>query len=262
MKVVVFGGFRTHILLAHDVVGTIIDNEPTFKGLVREGEFYLRRGRRVMRVTHHGQYPEVHVVVKALEDIWLQEMGLTVKLAGEGEWLAHYRDHTVKGPYDLNNAMDEHHNTVHFSRVRSSPHFCTSVDYRELGTTWRITSPQPGFAALLDNIARVVPWRRCQVFDRNWMLRGVYQPAWSFVRAWELAAGAHLKDVPPGTTQLHLTSWGAGAGAVVNEHGHTPEPGATITSADGFDKLQQPETWRLLKRGHSVHQTVKIKRLP
>lgn len=264
-KIVTWCGFRTHILLPSrpgrkGVVGSIIDDKPTWPGLTAfthdDTTEYSRDGWPILRMTRfplkHRAGRATRVTIRALTEVWVQEMGLTIRIAGEGAWYAMHRSGWYEGPYTLRNIEDPFKNTKHFSRVRGSENFTRFLDYKVGRSKLRIRSALPGFARLLDRAVRPVPWPGCSVFGKDWDVAGAYVPAYEHIRRIELSGGARLHDVPPNTTQLHWTQWTGGAGAVVNAEGHTPPPGTNVTKDMGYDRLHNPLSWRRLLPGHAA----------
>jgi hypothetical protein len=261
--ITVWAGFRAHVLLLpHDVVGSIIDNRPTFSGLTEAGGSIFRGSREVLQIDRAERNGKTVVTVTATTDVWLQEPGLTVKVAGDGTWRGFgLRNQWTSPPYPLHQ-KDAHRSTIHFSRVmfldrkgkRPNPRYTVGLEYREDGACWRFRS-DGGFRKLLDTPADAVPWPDCEVFAEGFPLVGVYLPLWEPLLRWELAAK------PPNIAQAHFIGWPGGAGAVVNALGRTPQPGEDVTASSGFDRLHRPDSWRCLRAGQSISQTVSMRRL-
>jgi hypothetical protein len=258
MQIVDHGSFRTHLLIPNDVVGAFTPDKPPVGWLSAVQDLqtttYFRNNKSVMRVERRREAWRV----TALADIWLQEPSVTVKVAGRGAWWGKRKDGKWEGPFTLKNVVDPFKNTVHFSRVRSSPRFCEFVEYREDGQRWRWRS-DGGFADLINKKASpkiLEACKGCYIFNQPWRLSGVFSPSWQMLRSWEASGGARLIGVPPGTTQLHLHGWAGGPGCVVNAQGKTPPPGHQLTRGDGYDLLWSPTSWRLLKAGRSIEQLI------
>jgi len=271
MKIVDAGAFRTHILLPHDVVGSFTPDAPPNHWLtVTETRAaqdkppftwtYSRNDVPVLRVTHR----ENKWLVTALVALWLQEPCITTKVAGQGAWYVRRQDGKWEGPHTLKNINDPYKNTVHPSRIHSSPRCAQWVEYREGGQALQFMS-DGGFQKILNNQKPNVKGLEndsigCAI---NWslpnMTRGVYVPKWTRIRFWELSGGARLpKGYPPGTTQFHMSGWGGGPGAVVNDKGLTPPPGTEHASQKGYNLVWNPAAWRFLRPGQSIQQTLTL----
>ncbi len=250
----VWAGFRTHLLLAHDCVGSIIDDKPTFPGVTVDQGVYSREGTPFLKVEKQGDHSRTRVTVRALQDVHLQEPGLSVKIAGEGTWRGFgFHGQWTSGPYTLKQ-KDAHRSTVHFPRVKTSPKFTVGVEYREGATRYRLRS-DGGFVKLLNMPPAVIPWEHCEVFSQGYPLEGVVGDPDEVLRRWELAG------LPPNVGQMHFLGWTGGAGAVVNAQGRTPPPGTDVTAADGYDRLWNPRSWRRLGKGQAIVQTLSLRRL-
>jgi hypothetical protein len=254
--ILVFGGFRVHLLLPNDVVGSIIDGQPTFKGLTEAGGTFFRGSREIL----HVERKDVTTTVTALAELWIQEPGLSVKIAGGGEWRGvgpkgHYVKTTagVDGWLPLEQ-KDARKSTVHFHRVRSNPDYCVAVDYRENGTRWRFRS-DGGFSRLLNGpqpLPSVLPWPRAQVFGRDYKLAGTVTGTTQLL-GWELAGH-------PDSDWLNLLGWKGGAGAVVQ---NVPPYRADQILHPGvpIDRLWDPRSWRRMRPGDSIAQTLTMRKL-
>lgn len=252
MNLLELGGFRTHLLLPHDLVGSIIDDAPTFHGLEVQAangtDLYLRHDKSVMRVEHQRGDGRIKVTVTALAPIWVQEMGLTAKVQGDGTWggIGRYGQWTSP-PYTVRQ-KDAHKSTIHFSRVRTSRNFTVAVQYAEGGKRWTFRSG-PGFSRLLGEPPQDVPWHGCDVFGRGWQLKGVIEDPAEVLRRWELAGH-------PEADWMHFHGWSGGAGAVVQ--GVPPYRADQILHPNvPIDHLwNAPRGWRKLEAGRSVSQTL------
>ncbi len=261
----VWGGFRCHILLPHDVVGTIIEDRPTWPGLTVEGssdhgDLYLRRDQPVLVVWREGN----KTTVTAKQDVWLQEPGLSVRLNrfDDAVWRGFGRDlEWTTDPIHLRHQTPDglpqaYVSTVHFPRGKLNPKYTIGVTYRQplrVGVFNRLhIQSDGGFTRLLDVIPREYPppWQGCQVFGHGYELQGVCpNVSEKPLRRWELTGH-------PTSDQMHFLGWTGGAGAVVNEDGRTPPPLARVEASDGYDRLWDPRSWRCLKKGHSISQTL------
>jgi hypothetical protein len=261
----VFGGFRSHILLPHDVVGAISTDKRTWSWIEvqeREGEeLYVRHGKPVLRISSVVSHPpgvtRKRVVMAALTEVWVQEPGLQVNIAGAGTW----RGYGPRGRWTSDTYLlrqkDAHKATVHFPRVRTHPNYTVGVEFRNSQNSerWRIGS-DAGYAKLLAQPVQQVPWVGCEVFGEGYDLAGVYvdlseRP----LRRWELAGK------PPDIGQMYFLGWVGGPGVVVNDKGRTPVPGVDVTAADGFNLLWHPRSWRRLRPGQVLSQTLTMRRL-
>ncbi len=265
----VWAGFRVHFLLPHDVVGTIIDNKPTFLGItvhaLGDGEIYCRERIPFLHVKRQGKERASTVRVSALAEVWVQEPGLAVKIAGGGEWRGH-------GPLGWTSpwrpleskpgeVLPAHRRTVHFSRVRwlnpaktkPNPEYTTAIHYRDRTGLWRLFS-NGRFSELLDHPPGPVPWRGCQVFSKGYEVAGTASNPCEKLRRWELA------PLPPDTGQMYFLGWTGGAGVITNAEGETPEPGTVVTEGMGYDKLWNPHAFRRMLPGAWIEQTVRMAR--
>lgn len=256
-----FGGFRAHLLYAGEFVGTIINGRPTFRTLELDGSVFRYRGVPLLDVFRVDGTARTVVRVRALTaGVWLQEPGLTIRVAGAGEWrgfgIGGHWTPTTAGvdrwlPLD---GPDAYRATVHWSRIRElgpgkrNPGYTVGVAYRSGPVRWRFRS-SGGFRELLEGSAPApVPWEGCRVFGHDWRLTGTVSGLEQF-RRWELAR--HGDE-----GWLHFFGWTGGAGAVVNRAGRTPPPGSSPGPADGYTYLWNPRSWRELKPGASIEQTV------
>jgi hypothetical protein len=245
--ILVWSAFRCHVLLPHDCVGSIIDGQPTWPGLTVEGGIFRRNGKPVLLVDSHIGPKRTRVVVTALEDVWLQEPGLVVKIAGEGTWRGFDDTGTwTSRPYSLKQ-KDAHRSTVHFSRIKTNPFYTEGVEYCEGAVAYRFHS-DGGFAKLLNMPPGKVPWEGCQVFGRDYELAGVVENPNEVLHRWELAGK------PPNIGQMYFLGWTGGAGCVVNEEGRD-------VGAPGNRFLWQPRSWRRLGKGQHITQTLWMRRL-
>ncbi len=233
----VWGGFRSHILLAHDVVGTVIDGRPTWPGMQVDNDgVYFRKDQPVMSLKHEAN----RFTLLALQDVWLQEPGLSVKIDryDDAVWRGFGRD--LEWTTDLirlrhqtpDGLPQAYRSTVHFPRGRLNPKYTIGVTYRHqvrLGVYERLhIQSDGGFTRLLDVIPNEYPppWQGCEVFGQGYELQGVCPNVSERpLRRWELAGH-------PTSDQMHFLGWGGGAGAVVNEDGRTPPPLAQIRHSE------------------------------
>lgn len=247
-QILVWAGFRTHLLLPNDVVGSIIDGEPTWPGLTVTDGVYRRDGKPVLTVATHAGPKRTRVVVTATEDVWLQEPGLAVKVAGEGTWRGVGPDGAwTSRPYTLRQ-KDAHRSTVHFPRVKANPFYTVTVEFADPdGGRVRFHS-DGGFSKLLNMPPGDVPWEGCQVFGRDYELAGVVENPDEVLHRWELAGK------PPNIGQMYFLGWTGGAGCVVNEEGRD-------VGAPGNRFLWQPRSWRRLGKGQTISQTLTVRKL-
>ncbi len=246
-EILVFGGFRSHVLIPHDVCGSIIDNVPTWGGMtVDPAGIYWRNSKAILSVSRHEKDGATRVVVRAFDDVWLQEPGLVVKIAGEGVWRGYGPNGKWTSPIYKLRQKDAHRSTVHFSRVKTNPDYTVGVEYRVGGTRLRFHS-DGGFTKLLDTPAGDVPWTHCQVFGEGYELDGVVSGP-ETLRRWELAGRA------PDIGQCYFLGWTGGAACVVNKDGRD-------VGAPGDRFLWQPKSWRRLRRGESITQTLEMRRM-
>ncbi len=275
MSEILYRGFRTHILLPHDVVGTIIDDKPTWDGLwalpFGYGQIYYRDKVPVMQMKK--SFPsahKMHVQIKAMKEIWLQEPAISVKISRHpnGAWRGYGRGGkwvpTESGAWRWLDMKQEgkvpqaYRSTVHFTRDPTASNYTMGVEFRSDFLKRRFGS-NGNFTQLLNRWQKrktpPVPWLRCEVFDEGYELRGVCpkrneKPR----RGWELAGHEDFY-------WMHFHGWRGGAGAVTNYLGLTPLPGTDVTAADGFDKLWDPPSWCQLKPGQSISQTLTYKEM-
>jgi hypothetical protein len=249
----VWAGFRSHILIPHDVVGTLIDDKPTgWTVFTKQGNTYLRHGKPFLRVVKHTHPNRVRVVATALTNIWIQEPELAVKIAGEGTWRG-IGPNWITERYSLRQ-KDAHRSTVHFNRIPSSREYVQTIRYDGADGSCLTLWSDGGYTKLLrDQPAGRVPYLGAQVFDSPARITGAVgddnqQP----LQRWELAGCA-----PPRCAQvlgqMYFGGWGGGAGAVVNVDGRTPPDEPKL-----YDKLWQPRSWRLLREGQSIAQTLVV----
>ncbi len=255
-----FGGFRVHLLIPHTVVGTIISDRPTWPGLTVEDHgggvlLYLRDGKPVLRTYRHSTETQTRVFVHAVEDVYLQEPGMTVRIAGDGTWRGFGPTGAwTSKPYELHQ-RDAHRSTVHFSRVKTNTLFTAGVEYRFLGGHWRLRS-DGGFTKLLNMPPAGIPWQGAQVFGRDFELAGTVSDPNEILRRWELA-GAQ-----PNIGQMHFLGSTGGAGAVTNKSGRTPpSPAPKDFDYTPYCWLWNPRGWRKLAAGQSITQTVSLRSL-
>ena len=108
------------------------------------GTCILRRNKPILSATHTRIAGGVRVTVTAHTDVYLQEPGLTAKVAGDGMWRGFGKNNRwvsttggVDGWLPLAKEKDgvaqAFTSTVHFSRVKSSPRYCLGVEYRDSG---------------------------------------------------------------------------------------------------------------------------------
>ncbi len=253
----VFRKFRCHVLIPHDIVGTIIDSVPTFHGLevveTEHGCVYLRKNKPILEEIHQGK----SVKIKAHTNIWIQEPGLVVKIAGNGSW----RGIGLNGkyssePYSLENAKDAHIKTVHFSRVRTNREEWTkAIEYRQGNEVLHFHS-NGKFDSLIRNF-RATPHavheasKGCEVFGRGYFVENVWpipvagqyiKPPENLLR-WELAGKL------PNLGQMYFLGWTGGPAAVVNLVGRD-------VGAPGDKYVYNPFSWRQLRASYSIEQTL------
>ncbi len=251
-NVIVWGGFRSHILLPHKVVGSIIDDEPTWHGVQADHQgsaiVYSHNGAPFLRLEREYENFDrrfkVSVSLDPLREVWVQEPGLVLKTKGEGVWRGMLRAHGKRKkwtsqPHTLKN-KDAHRSTVHFSRVKTSLKYTNAVRFEQPGLTLDIWGSY-GFSQLLDGPAWSVPYTGCEVFGEGYPLAGVYEEPNEVLRRLELAGK------PPDVGQFYWFGWTGGPGCVVNDRGRTPPPGMDVTAADGYNKLWNPRSWRRLR---------------
>jgi hypothetical protein len=254
--VLCWAGFRTHILLPHDVVGAFRDDRPPFAGLevqaLRGEDLYVRHGKPVLSVRKAVGPTVTRVTIQARAEVWLQEPGLMLIIESDsGVWRGIGRQGVYTSePLPLRQ-KDAHFSTVHFSRYPSSAKYTLGVEFRE-GNARRRFYSSGGFTRLLtEQQQRPVPWEGCQVFTEPYELSGV-KTGYEQLKRWELAGKA------PNIGQMYFLGWTGGPGCVVNSKGVTPgqkgaEPG------ERYDLLWQPRSWRRLLRGQSIEQTLRAK---
>jgi hypothetical protein len=292
VKILYWAGVRAHFLLPHQLVATIGDDRCTAKGVTVERGVFSYQGDPFLRLLRRGPWPSSRVQLTALADVWLQEAGLTVKLEKEdgSEWQGFgYNNRWTSTPKPLHD-RDAHFETVHFSRVRwldpkktrRNPKFTTGVEYRSLGAKDRFYGGE-GFARMLDEPAGRVPWQGCSIFGTGLELAGTVRKSTDTpVRAWELSAhpaspwpnwpwpGSPGKPiVHPASDWMHFTGWGGGAGVVVQNcppwaSDHLRRRGDAANGRDPdmpIDHLWDPATWRLLRKGRTITQSVRAARL-
>lgn len=248
-EVAVWAEFRTHVLLPHEAVGAIKDTHPTY-WLQADGpdheRVYSHEGTEAFQVVKHVGPKRTQVTVKALREIWVQEPGVTISIAGDGTWVGIGRKGEVTGgPYPLRD-KDAHVKTVHFHRAVTHPAYTCHVEYREGRKRWRLFT-DGGFELLLKQRPPTpVPWQECRVFDEDYFLSGVYRND-EKIRRWELAG------LKPDIGQMHFLGWTGGPGVCVNARGGTPpdEP-------ERYNLLWQPRSWRRMKAGQSLSQMVRM----
>ncbi len=268
LELIEWATFRVHLLLPHDVAGSIISDKPTFPGVTVEDGTYCRDGNPFLRVERRGDHAKTHVTVRALEDVWLQEPALTAKVEGEGTWqgigttgryTADSNGH--KGPHDLGGTRDAFRSTLHWNHARSAPAFTCGWEHKPApGGCYRFRT-DGGFMRLLDNMPPgKVPWELAQVFSRPWRVEGVYpDKSGRALRRIELAGHGEFN---PFQAWAHFSGWGGGPGVIVNAKGRTPPPGKPITEADGYNLLwDAPRSWRRLSKSQSISQTLSLRRL-
>jgi len=245
VKLLVLAGFRCHVLLPHELVGTIIDGQPTFKGLTEAGGTFFRGSREILDVHRTG----TTTTVTALAEIWIQEPGLSVKIQGGGEWRGFGRNNAWTSPWYTVRQRDAHKSTVHFPRVRTNPNYTIGVEYREGSSRWRFRS-DGGFTKLLNQPQPhpdVIPWQDAEVFGRGYPLDGIAPATDEVLRRWELAGH-------PDSTWLNLLGWTGGAAAVTDIHGRD-------VGAPGDRYLWQARSWRRMRPGDRISQTLTMRRI-
>jgi hypothetical protein len=251
------GGFRCHLLIPNTAVGTIDEDKPTEPWLTVRNGIFAHKGRPVLELRK--MWPgggELFVKATALQDVWIQEPGLSVKIAGDGVWQGYGRDgEWTSIPRPLAR-KDAHKETVHFSRVKSNKDYTVGVEFRWSQGRYRFRS-DGGFQKPLNKRAtpNAIPWVHCEVFNNGYYLNGTAE-GYEILRRWELAG--HMPD----QSWMHFLGWTGGAGVVTNSKGRTPPPGSSPTVDDGYDRLWQPKSWRKLAKGQSIAQsltTIRIK---
>lgn len=261
-EIVGWAEFRTHLLVPHELVAAITNDRPSVAALTVERGIYRWEGRPLLKVVKTGAYPRTSVEVTALEDVWLQEPGLTVRVEGSSVWRGlGPRGKWTTDPFTLEHADDAYRSTVHFPNDPDSPLFTIGVQLRTRSGRWRITGTR-GFAHLLEsNRPRPVPWQRCSAMGRMWEVAGTC-PNRSQRSLKRLELAGH-RELTPFQAWMHWLGWTGGAGAIVNAEGRTPPPGDSAwlnPDGKGFDLLWDPPSWRLLPEGRSISQRLVSRR--
>jgi hypothetical protein len=251
-QILEFASFRCHILIPHEVVTGIKGGVPVDRVLTEAGGTFRREGREVLRVNRDG----VTTTVTALTEIYVQEPGLSVKIAGDGAWRGLGRNAEWTSPWYTLEQKDAHKSTVHFSRIRTSKTFTTGVEYRAGDDTktqslcrWRFRS-DGGFTKLLnapEHLPSLIPWTGAEVAGRGYTLAGTVPRTDEVLRRWELAGW-------PDFDWMHFLGWTGGAAAVTDIHG-------SDVGAPGDKYLWQPRSWRRMRPGQSISQTLTMRKL-
>ena len=245
----VWAQFRTHVLIPHETVSTLIDGEPRGQGITHQGNDYYWRGRPFLRVIRHTHPGNVRVEVIALRTVWLQEPGLSVKIAGGGTWQG-FGPRWSTDAYDLHQG-DAYRSTVHFSRAPRGPRYVQTIKYREGGKCLTLYS-DGAFDKLLIRQGRggSPPWSGAVVMGGTTPVSGVFDNRAEVLRRWELAGGRWAD----GLAQMYFLGWTGGPGAIVNSEGRTPFPGSQAGSE--FSRLYNPRSWRELREGERITETI------
>lgn len=242
------GGFRTHLLLPHLVVGSIIDDKPTFRDLTVEDSpsgyktYYYQDGP-ILRVSKRGHDTRV----TAMTDIWLQEPSVALKLKGfdGGSWIQGLKGNKPVGRKYTLIQKDAQRSTVHFMRYPFMWNYVNGFRVKDiLGLQFDAFS-DGGFASLLSDPLQIkTDWLGCRVFSEDWELHGT-KSGFEMLKRWE-ASGAR-----PDIAQIYFHGWTGGAGCVVNNKG-------SASNRFENDKLWQPRSWRMLKQGKTIRQSLVI----
>jgi hypothetical protein len=257
-----WAGFRAHVLIPHDYVGTIIDSLPAWGGLTVEGNTFVRNGKPVLRLDTNVLKTITRCRITALAEVWLQEPALSVKVDRHdgATWRGFgKRNQWTSEPEQLRHETADGvpqawKSTVHFPRGPKNPDYTVGVEYRFEKLRYRFRS-NGGFTDLLDRTyeTSVVPWQGCQIGVSGRELKGtVKNTSERPLRRWELAGH-------PTFDWMHFLGWGGGAGFVVNEKGFTPKPGTK--ASDEFSFLWDPRSIRKLAPGQWIGQTIAAKQL-
>lgn len=249
-SVTVFAGFRTHYLIPHVTLGTIIDGQPQGQGASRVGNTVYFHGEPFLRIVRHTHPGRVRVVVTALRDLWVQEPGLAVKIAGAGTWQG-FGPRWSTDEYDLH-MDDAYRSTVHFSRAASGRRYIQTIKYRE-GSKCLTMYSDGRFEKLLRRPERLKDeWTGALVMGspQGVRLSGTYLNPNESLRRWELAGGKWFG----GVSQMYFLGWTGGPAAIVGPNGVGPPPGTR--AGPEYSLVYNPPSWRELEEGEQMAETV------
>ncbi len=239
------GGFRTHLLLPHIVVGSIIDDKPTFRDLTVEESptgyktFYYQDGP-ILRVSKRGHDTRV----TAMTDIWLQEPSIAIKVSGF-DWIQGVKGNKPVGKKYTLEQKDAQKSTVHFMRYPFMWNYVNGVRVRDrLGLSFVAFSDGDFTELLKDPLKIKEDWKGCRVFSEDWELEGT-KSGFEMLKRWE-ASGKY-----PDIGQIYFHGWTGGAGCVVNNKG-------SASNRFENDLLWQPRSWKMLRQGKTIRQSLVI----
>jgi hypothetical protein len=246
MDIITETGFRCHFLMPNKLIGPLRSDHESWWIRIEQRldcDLYYVEDNFIfsVRLDHKDRFLSTRVTMRTEVDLWINEPGIMVIVAGGGTW----RGIGTKGQYTTDalplKQKDAHIGTVHFSRHPKSNKYTVGVEYKE-GTRRVRWFCGDGFATRFRKPRIGYPeWKGAKVGGEPYELVGVYERPEDVFR-WELAGKR------PDIGQMYFLGATNGPSCIVNEKGRN----------DGkSDRIYNPKNWRFMPRHSEISQVVR-----